>query len=1011
MPFPTSLNPAQRLAVESTETPLLIIAGPGAGKTKTLVERIVHLIVDKGVASENILVATFTEKAARELVTRASNRAVELGADINLSEMYIGTLHSIFLRIIEEYRPQTTLMRNYRVLDDFEQQYLIHRGLSAFQAVDGYSLLVNPHQSRWEQASEVASLVNKAAEEDLDEDRLVTSASAELVMLGQLTRLYRAKLQEENALDFSTIQSTMWRLLEEHPEVLSALRGKIRYLMIDEYQDTNTIQEKILLRLAAPANRICVVGDDDQSLYRFRGATVRNILEFQRNFPPGACAKLELVTNYRSHPGIINFYNHWMSSVPATGSWLGDEGTSYRYQKTIAPRDGSFPGYESVVRVAGQETQDSWNEEVLLFINTLKDRGVLQNYNQLAFLFRSVKNSKAVALANFLESKGIPVFSPRSDLFFLRDEIRLMIGAFVFMFPPLIEKHLKWQADAALKEWDYYRECLDFFAEALRSDLEQHSSLRLWCAAKAKAHATLRENTNYSFASLFYELLAFPMFARYVDIDLTSGVKDLRPVYNLSLFSQLLAKFEFLHNIIVLTPDSITKDLRTLFNQYLRFLLDGGIGEYEDFDSFAPSGCVSFMTIHQSKGLEFPVVLVDSLHSVPVKARESIDTALAAHYRDEEPFEPVERIKYFDFWRLYYTAFSRAQNLLVLTGAENRSGKGMSRLPSLYFAPHFDTLPDWRDGKLDHGILELEQVQPPNIKHEYSFTSHVLLYENCPLQYQFFKELAFSPVRTNAILFGTLVHQTIEDAHKAVLAGRPELVTPEQLRQWLRTNYASLSKATRTYLAPGALGAVEKHIQRYVNQASKDWSTIKDAELRVALLKEDYILTGSIDLLRGQDGTVEIIDFKTEKKPDINSPEDRVILERYRRQLEIYAHIVEERYGHKVSKMHLYYTGTESSNPYVSYDFERGKIDRTVKTIDAIVGKIESKDFNHRHIEKSEKHCGNCDVRPFCWNRKPEYFLQFCLICAIFKYILDWSRICCLSSGCRTIDQSAMSRP
>ncbi len=962
------LNPDQKAAVQSIEGPLLIIAGPGAGKTKTLVERIVHLIVDQGIPSESILVATFTEKAAKELITRVSNRAVELGVDINLTEMYIGTLHSIFLRIIEEHRPKTSLLRNYRVLDSFEQQYLIHRSLNAFQALDGYGLIVPKDKGRWEQSETIAHLVNKAAEEDLNVERLVGSVSVELVALGTLTQKYRELAREENALDFSTIQSTLLTLILEHPEVLEQLREKIRYLMIDEYQDTNAIQEKIVLALAAPANRICVVGDDDQSLYRFRGATVQNILEFQKNFGPGECSKVELVTNYRSHPGIIDFYNRWMGSMPAKGSWTGDEGQSFRYPKTITPRQAAFSNYTSVAKIVGQETQDSWNEEVLAFIETIKERGLLQDYNQIALLFKSVKNPKAIALATFLEEHGVPVFSPRSDLFFKRKEVILLLGAFAFMFPPLIDKHLKWQVDAELKEWNYYRECLDLFAKTLRDDPELHKDLRKWCALKAKAHSSLTENTNYSFASLFYELLAFPMFSRYIDVELTGGAVDLRPVYNMALFSQLLAQFEFLHNIIVLTPEHLSRDLRSLFNQYFRYLMDGGIAEYEDFEGAAPAGCVSFMTIHQSKGLEFPIVFVDSLNSVPIRSDDVIDKALSDHYREDEAFEPIERIKYFDFWRLYYTAFSRAQDLLILTGAENREGKGRARLPSNYFASLYDTLPTWRDAGLDSERLVLSEVQPPNIKHEYAFTSHILLYEDCPLQYKFFRELEFSPVRTNAILFGSLVHQTIEDVHKTVLAGEADSITNEQIRRWLDSNYKSLSKATRTYLAPGTLNAVEDHVLRYVDRASRDWSAIEEAELRVALLKKEYILTGSIDLLRGKDGTVEIVDFKTEKKPDVNKPEDREKLDRYRRQLEIYAHIVEEKYKRQVSRMHLYYTGTKDGNPNISYDFESRKIEKTITAIGKVVERIESKSFSTKGIEKSERHCKDCDIQPYCWN-------------------------------------------
>jgi DNA helicase-2/ATP-dependent DNA helicase PcrA len=244
------------------------------------------------------------------------------------------------------------------------------------------------------------------------------------------------------------------------------------------------------------------------------------------------------------------------------------------------------------------------------------------------------------------------------------------------------------------------------------------------------------------------------------------------------------------------------------------------------------------------------------------------------------------------------------------------------------------------------------------------------VYENCPLQYKFFRELEFSPVRTNAILFGTLVHQTIEDVHKAVLSGESETVTPERIHTWLNANYVSISKATRTYLAPNTLAAVYDHISRYVQRASRDWNVIEEAELRVALVKEEYILTGSIDLLRGADGSVEIVDFKTEKKPDVNEAKDRERLERYHRQLEVYAHIVEERYRRRVSRMHLYYTGAKDENPYISYDFEKGKIEKTVAAIGKVVDKIETKSFGTNGVEKTDRHCKDCDIKPYCWNHE-----------------------------------------
>jgi DNA helicase II / ATP-dependent DNA helicase PcrA len=276
----SGLNPHQAEAVTSTLGPLLIIAGPGSGKTKTLVERIVYL-VQSGVSAENILVATFTEKAARELITRVSSRLISLNLKVNLNEMYIGTLHSIFLRILEENREFTRLKRNYRLLDQFDQKYMLFRNLSQYQKIEGSEALLGNHQiSRWEKAENLVYYLSKVSEECLALEKLCNAPEEEIRAIGEFYKIYLKQLEEENALDFSTIQSETLYLLQHQPSILKKLHEKIHYIMVDEYQDTNTIQERILLLLTGSKQNICVVGDDDQGLYRFRGATIRNILEF-----------------------------------------------------------------------------------------------------------------------------------------------------------------------------------------------------------------------------------------------------------------------------------------------------------------------------------------------------------------------------------------------------------------------------------------------------------------------------------------------------------------------------------------------------------------------------------------------------------------------------------------------------------------------------------------------------------------------------------------------------------
>jgi DNA helicase-2/ATP-dependent DNA helicase PcrA len=954
--FSSKANPQQQQAISHTEGALLIIAGPGSGKTFTLVERIVYLITHKDVEPENLFVVTFTDKAAQELTTRIANRLIEIGVRFNLNEMYLGTFHSICLRWLDDHREFTRLKRNFMMMDQFDQQYFLYRRLSEYEAIANSELVIGDReQSSWNKSQTLLKWLNTATEEALDADTLINAPDLAVSVLGQCYALYQKHLEEENAIDFSTIQLEALKLLKNSPVILAELRSKLQYLMVDEYQDTNTIQELILNLLAGDRPNLCVVGDDDQGLYRFRGATIRNILQFKNKFPEGQCQQVRLTTNYRSHPDIIDFYNRWMSGQ----EWEHD-GQEFRYQKQIEPREDEFPTVPTVVKVSGQTTQ-AWHEEVLAFLHTLKDQGNLTDWNQVAFLFRSVKSDKAVALFQFLERNDINVYSPRSNQFFEREEIRLMIGALIFLFPQFPQIR-KWADDAHLKIWDYYdQQCFALFVEALRKP--ENESLLKWARAIAKTHLTLTQNADYAFSGLFYRLLQFPLFSRYLGEDLLKqkGIQNSRAMRNLAIFSQLLDKFEYLYTVQVLTPGFLDKNLKDLFNQFFRFLQDGGIDEYEDTSEYAPSGCVSFLTVHQSKGLEFPVVIVGSLEAVPRKQHTPLNEVLENDYLLRPPFEPLELTKFFDFRRLFYTAFSRAQNLLVLT-CQEKQGRGQT--PSKYFLDFYRELIDWRDASFNPAAIALEPVKDVNLKREYSFTSHLTLFENCAEQYRFFKELEFAPSETNAILFGTVVHQTIEDIHKTVLRGEEYKLSEEQVIRWFDSNYAYLTKRERAYLAPNVKRAALEQVTRYYHRNQGNWAHIQEAEVDVSLVKDEYILSGSIDLIQGEGNTVEIVDFKSEKKLDVNNRKDREKLDRYRRQLEVYSHIVEERTGHTVSKMHLYYTSEESGNPYITFPKDDRSIDRTITTFDQVVHRIEGKDF--QIPERPTKLCKGCDMRFYC---------------------------------------------
>ena len=948
-------NEVQQQIANHTEGPVLVIAGPGSGKTKTLVDRIVNLVM-KGVEPEQMMVGTFTEKAAKELIPRISNRLIAEGKDVNLNEMYVGTLHSIFLRFLEENREYTRLKRNYRLFDQFEQVFTIFRHIKEFMAVDEIKDLIGDHRvSYWVKARNIADKVNIVSEEILDVEKMLVSEHESIRGLAKCYKIYSQILEEENALDFSTIQLATYQLLKEHQEVLDKIQEKVRYFMVDEYQDTNTIQESILLMLASKSHNLCVVGDDDQGLYRFRGATIRNILEFDKNFAKGECKTFFLETNYRSHPDIINFYNKWMQNQ----QWIVG-GEKFRFDKEIIPREDIFPDTPTVLRLSAEDDVDEYHAEVLRFIRYLEKEHIITDYNQIAFLYRSVKSDKAKALAEYLEENGIKVFSPRSDMFFGREEIKMILGCLVSIFPQVESLFEPGSTTLGLcMQWG------DFFIQTLQKDPKGNKDLIRWVLAKQRKHEPLTESTNYGFTSLVYQMFQFPLFAKYIDVDLEANKTDLRAAYNIGTLTSLVSKFEYLNNVTIFTTKNAEKVLKNFFNYYLRFLVQGGLSEFEDFDETLPSGCVSFMTIHQSKGLEFPITIVGSMNAVPTKAYTELDEILQREYYHKPIYEPLDHTKYFDFARLYYTAFSRAQNLLLLTGCDSSTGR---KTPSAYFESYWRSLPQWRDSSVDLHKIDLASVKPVNIKHEYAFTSHILLYENCHRQYKFYKELQFVEERKGSTMGGSLLHETIEDIHKAVLRGEPESLTNENVESWFNTNYQLLVKQLHSYIAEGQRKAILHQVLNYRDQNADQWHRIKEAEVDVSLVKEDYILKGKIDLVEGEDGTVELVDFKSGEKPDVNTTDEykRKILNQYRRQLEVYAYLIEQRYGHKVSAMHLYYPKEENCNPRITYRYQRKNIENTIEAFEEVVKKIEKKDFSMEGVRRNEKHCSDCDLRFYC---------------------------------------------
>jgi len=636
------LNDAQRAVIGHLDGPLLVVAGPGSGKTYSIVLRALNLLLLRKAAPREIVLCTFTEKAAYEMRDRLAAVARKVGYKGDLSELCVSTIHGFCNKLLLQFRHHTPLEHNYETLDELTQLLFIfdHFDEVIGPAKDGRYL--NRWKTRWRAIKGARTYFNKITEELIDPKQLVASGDPFLAALGNAYQAYKQCLFENNRVDFAHLQRLVYNLLED-PELAGAVVRGIRYVMVDEYQDTNYIQEQLLFKLTSESHNLCVVGDEDQSLYRFRGATVRNILEFPQLMPD--CKIVKLTRNYRSHRAIIERYDRWMALV----DWSNPDGPPFRYDKTIEPNpDGDHPDYPAVFAIWGRDRRDEARRFTAL-VEYLKKNGVIEDYSQVALLLHSVRQEYSGHYLDALRERGIPVFCPRARAYFENDEIRDAVACFAVIFG-WYGKGRGEVAGAVVKLAAYVDDAIVRLSQRFPSPHPLAQALQSWTQEVEKLGEG--EALDVRPADYLYRLLALEPFKAYV--------KDENAARNLAIFSQLLNAFQRYYHYTVITYRNRNILRLHLFNSY-----DGGINEYEDPDQPLPKGYVQVMTIHQAKGLEFPVVVVGSL-STQLRSPKRVDRDLGPFYH-RPPFEPEDRITLFDRMRLHYVAFSRAQKVLVLT--------------------------------------------------------------------------------------------------------------------------------------------------------------------------------------------------------------------------------------------------------------------------------------------------------------------------------------------------------
>jgi DNA helicase-2/ATP-dependent DNA helicase PcrA len=939
------LDEGKREAVETTEGPLLVLAGPGSGKTLTLVRRTLN-IIDKGLAKpEEIVLCSFTEKSAHELKERIARDAGDLGITQDLSGLVVGTIHGICNDLIEKHRHETNLGNSYDVLDDMTQKFFFFQNFNDIVAPDHLSddededtrrtYIGGKYNTKWTAIKGLLEYFDKIAEELIDPDEMAKDANLQTAAIAETYKKYLEVMQAKNKVDFAHLQKIALDLLKRG---IPQEESPTKYVMVDEFQDTNYVQDALVAQLAAASNNLCVVGDEDQALYRFRGATVENILRFPERHSD--VKVVELNVNYRSEPRILKTFTDFIQSH----DWSNPRGADFRFEKKLEPADFDEADHPSVLKVIGTDAADEANQIADLILQ-LKESEAIEDYSQVAVLLHSVKEDHSDPFTAALKDRGIKYFCPRAKKFFANKEVEFTLGSLAFI--------LDWTDGVRGEIWGRRVGSLAEYLDAATLELLQEhpkgSPLRTLLDKLRAEVSSLKEaeSLDKRVADYIYLLAGADPF--------TSWMTDQNAVRNLATLSKFFAVFHQYYGYPVITHKNLTSLRNSFFTSFLSFLHEGGADEYEDPDSPFPKEHVQIMTIHQSKGLEFPVIIAGSLYARGSNQTKEKIERLGA-YMHRTPFEPPKSIGEFDAMRLFYVSFSRAEKLLVLTNndekkAHKRFTDLLAGIPQLHKASEFSAPENPWNSKAS---LEL--------KKSYSFTSDIKTYETCSRQYGFYREFEFAPSRAVTILFGTLVHQTIEDVHRKFLAGKGEDVTELFIEERFEFNYKMLQlKEVRSMADPQKKAALQNVIHYWKNN-KQGLDSIQGAEIDVSLEKDSYVLKGSIDLIADENGELEILDFKTGKVPEGETE----MLRSYYLQLCIYAHIFEQRHGKTPSRLVLYWTGEyDRKKARMVFPYKKGDVDGAMGHFESVVKQIQARNYDVEHAPSKEV-CNECDFRSYC---------------------------------------------
>ena len=663
-----SLNEEQSAAVQCIQGPMLIVAGAGSGKTRVLTSRIAWLI-EQGVPPERILALTFTKKAAGEMKDRI---AVMVG-ERQARRLWMGTFHSVFIRFLREWAGVIGFPATFTIYDTTDSVSAVKACIKELNLDDK---LYKP--------KEVLSRISKAKNDLVTPTPYMNGAGGyrdddnkhKKPEIYRIYSLYCQKCRQSGVMDFDDILLYMNILLKRSEEALSSIAGRFSHILVDEYQDTNLAQYLILRKLSAVHQNLCVVGDDSQSIYGFRGAQIQNILNFRKDFPAARTFRLE--RNYRSTRTIVNAANtliaHNEGRIPKNCVSMGEEGEKIRLVRT-------FTEQEEAMQIASAILTRMRSEQC--------------EYEDFAILYRT--NSQSRALEEQLRRRNIPYMIYSGNSFFERAEVKDMMAYFKLAvnlnddesFKRVVNKPSRGIGDTSLNALSAAARdhALPLFKAAALPDLEAYglkaaavAKIRSFCSFMEKAAVEAVDGDAYDVAmSLAQESGLYLYYkadnsiegqSRFANVEeLLNSVKEYVEDVVADMSAEVAAEdTPFVANKGVDAPQGVSSaDIHVSLADYLENV---SLLSNVDVADDETNNKVALMTVHTAKGLEFPYVFVAGMEE---NLFPSGGWMLTPQDLEEER-------------RLFYVAITRAKKAVSLSFAETRmrNGKHESNSPSRF---------------------------------------------------------------------------------------------------------------------------------------------------------------------------------------------------------------------------------------------------------------------------------------------------------------------------------------